>query len=172
MSQSTIMPLFPSNNQLIQPTPTKPQQAKLEPPKTKKSQVQSQVQRSPRWDKCHGMKLPVTEEQDRLLRMFWKRYKETYEATSITVFITMMLRFGLRHPQLVKEQVYTDTGIYKTVKPNQIEYEKIGGEHGVAIEWTVSERKALHRIIISVLKFLEAGGRLDHASVQPIRPSK
>lgn len=162
MSQSPIMPLFHTSNRT---TPAKPIQVNPAPPKPKKPQ-------QTRFDKTHGMKFPVTEEQDRLLRMFWKRYKEAYQATSITVFVTMMLRYGLNHPHLVQAQPYNDTGTYKTAKPNQVEYDLIGGENGVAIKWGVSERKALHRIIISVLRYMETGGRLDHASLQQFKPFK
>lgn len=158
MSQP-ILPLFHSAAR----TPSTPVQIQPATPKPRKPHQQ-------RWDKTHGMKFPINEEQERQLRILYKRH--LYQAKSITVFVTMMLRYGLRNPSVIREQDYKDTGIYKTAKPNQIEYSLIGGERGYAIEWGLSERKALHRIVISVLSYMEAGGRIDHESIQPLKPSQ
>jgi hypothetical protein len=155
-------PMFPIFNETRNPAPAV-QNPKTNPPRK---------EQKTRFDKCHPMKFPISQEEERELRRLYKRYKATYQADSITVFTTMLLRFGLRNMQLVEDQNYKDTGIYKTVKPNQIEYNKIGGETGYAITWNLSERRALHRIVISVLKYMESGGDIGYAEVQPIRPAR
>lgn len=138
----------------------------------KKTNNSSYHERKIRFDKTHTMRFPVTEEQEKSLRRAYILYKSQFNNESITSFITSLLRFGLRHQELHKEIDYKDTKKYKTVKPNQIEYEMISGVHGLAIEWGLSERQALHRIVISVLIFLNEGGKLTDEEVQQIRPSK
>ncbi|MDP4084698.1 MAG: hypothetical protein Q8934_08805 [Bacillota bacterium] len=144
-----------------------------EPPKQKKSKdpFQESQLRKKRFDKTASMKFPVTEMESRELRRLYSFYKEDLQATSITEFFTMLLRYGLRHPELLKTHfVYENTGTYKTVKPNQIEKSLIAGGNGFAIEWGVSERKTLHHIIFSVMEYLKKGGKMKIEEIQPIRP--
>lgn len=130
------------------------------------------VPRETRFDKTVTMKFPVTEEENAQLRNLWLVYREPLKASSITVFLTMLLRFGLRHPDLIRSDIpYQNTKIHKTVKPNQIEKERISGVNGLTVQWQLpSDRKTVHRIIFSVLFYLRRGGTLRHEEVQPIRP--
>lgn len=134
--------------------------------------VQAAEKRQTRFDKLSPRKFPVTKEEERMLRTLYLLYKVELKANSITEFLTMMLRFGLRHPDILKNDFdYSDTKIYKTVKPNQVELEKVSGLNGWKIDWGVSERKALYHIIFSVYQYVQNGGRLGYEEVQPIRPN-
>jgi hypothetical protein len=126
--------------------------------------------RKPRFDKVSSMKFPVTEGENRQFRRLYRDLKEQLKAETITEFFTMMVRFGLRHPEMLSfSDSYKDTGTHKTVKPNQIEKEKLVD---LSIDWNVSERKALHGVMFSVLRYIEKGGDLTREKVQPFRPSK
>lgn len=127
--------------------------------------------RQTRFDKLSPRKFPVTKEEERMLRTLYLLHKVELKANSITEFLTMMIRFGLRHPDILKHDFeYTDTKLYKTVKPNQVELEKVSGIKGWMIDWGVSERKALHHIVFSVCQYIQGGGRLGYEEVQPIKP--
>lgn len=126
--------------------------------------------RSTRFDKTSPIKYPVTESESKLLRRLFIHYREKVGAGSITEFMTMMVRYGLRNRGVVREfDEYKDTGTYKTVKPNQLEKQLIVD---LAIDWDVSERKTIRNIVLSVVEYLHKGGSLIHEEVQPIRPSK
>ncbi|WP_121614130.1 hypothetical protein [Mesobacillus foraminis] len=126
--------------------------------------------RRTRFDKAAPMKFPVTEDEHRQLRWTYQKLKKELQAESITHFFTMLLRFGLRHPDLLgPPPTYRNTETHKTVKPNQIEKEMLTR---LSIQWNLSERKTLHGVIFSVLNYIEKGGRLFHEEVQPFRPSK
>jgi hypothetical protein len=130
----------------------------------------SSSDRKTRFDKSAPMKFPVTEDENRQFRRLYQSLKKELEAESITQFFTMLVRFGLRHPEmLAKFSTYKNTETHKTVKPNQIEKELLTN---LSIEWNVSERKTLHGIVFSVLEYIEKGGHLTHEKVQPFRPSK
>jgi hypothetical protein len=142
-------------------------------PKNKKinDSFQKSSNRKTRFDKTTSMKFPVSENENKEFRRLYSFLKEDLRAASITEFLTMILRFGLRHPELLKNHFnYANTGSYKTVKPNQIEKKLIAGGSGFAIEWGVSERRALHNIMFSVLDYVKRGGRIKIEEVQPIRP--
>jgi hypothetical protein len=129
--------------------------------------------RETRFDKTEAMKFPVTPEENAQFRQLWLVYKPHIKgATSITVFLTMLLRYGLRHPEIMDHDIpYENSHILKTVNPNQAEKELICGINGLTIEWQLtSNRKTLHRIMISVLRYLKRGGMLNHEEVQQIRP--
>lgn len=127
--------------------------------------------RKTRFDKISPRKFPVTKEEERMLRTLYLLHKVDLKANSITEFLTMMLRFGLRNPDILKHDFeYKDTKIYKTVKPNQVELEQVSGLNGWMIIWGVSERKALHHIVFSVYQYVQGGGRLRYEEVQPIKP--
>lgn len=126
--------------------------------------------RKTRFDKTAPMKFPVTDDENRQFRRLYRRFKDELHAASITEFFTMIVRFGLRHPEMLSfSDSYKDTGTHKTVKPNQIEKELLVD---LSIEWNVSERKTLHGVMFSVLRYIEKGGHLTHEKVQPFRPSK
>lgn len=126
-----------------------------------------------RFDKTSPRKFPVSELENKELRRLYLFLKDELKASSLTDFLTMILRFGLRHPELLKSNFhYENTGIYKTVKPNQIEKELLSGRSGFAIEWGMSERRALYQIIFSVLRYVKQGGKLEIEEVQPFRPLK
>lgn len=135
-----------------------------------------------RKDKTTPLKFPVTEEQEASFRMFWLLYKDdwndiwkqdnrTGNDLTITAFLTMVYRFGIRHPELIIHDLpYQDTKIHKTVKLNQIEKDKLCGINGLTVQWKLrSNRKSLHRVMISILHYLQNGGLLIYEEVQPIR---
>jgi len=135
------------------------------------SEAQVVQKRQTRFDKLSPRKFPVTKEEERMLRTLFLLHKAELKATSITEFLTMMLRFGLRNPNILKNDFdYSDTKVYKTVKPNQVELEEISGINGWKIIWGISERKALFHIIFSVYQYVQNGGKLRYEEVQPIRP--
>lgn len=125
-----------------------------------------------RFDKTSTIKFPVSEAENAYFRYFWKVYKEQISAGSITVFLTMLFRFGLRHQEVINHSIdYKDTKIYKTLKPNQLEKEMISGVYGLTIEWQLSsDRKTVHRIMLSVLQYLIDGGSLNYEEIQQFRP--
>jgi hypothetical protein len=132
--------------------------------------------RKTRFDKTTPLKFPVTEEDNIRLRKLFQSMKreETIERVhvpnSITEMFIMMVRFGLRHPEILKpSEEYQNTPIKKTVKPNQIEKRMI---EDIAIDWNISERRAVHGIVFSVLAYLSKGGDLSHEKVKPIRPNE
>ncbi len=126
--------------------------------------------RKTRFDKAAPMKFPVTEDEHRQLRWTYQTLKKELQPDSITHFFTMLVRFGLRHPDLMgPPPTYRNTDTHKTVKPNQIEKEMLTS---LAIQWNLSERKTLHGVVFSVLNYIQKGGRLTHEEVQPFRPSK
>jgi len=80
--------------------------------------------RKTRFDKSAPMKFPVTDDENRQFRRLYQSLKNELEAKSITDFFTMIVRFGLRHPEMLKKSsTYKNTETHKTVKPNQIEKE-------------------------------------------------
>jgi hypothetical protein len=126
--------------------------------------------RKTRFDKTAAMKFPVTEDEHRQLRWIYQTLKTELQAESITHFFTMLVRFGLRHPDLLgAPSTYRNTNTHKTVKPNQIEKEMLTR---LSIQWNLSERKTLHGVVFSVLRYIEKGGHLTHEKVQPFRPFK
>ncbi|MDX8367159.1 hypothetical protein [Cytobacillus sp. IB215665] len=128
------------------------------------------TQRRTRFDKVAVMKFPVTEEQHVQLRRQYQFLKNRIDAGSITEFLTKLLRFGLKHPELIRRSIpYKNTGTYKTVKPNQIEKDMITD---LSIEWGLSERQALQRVMVSVIGYLQRGGQIKNEEIQPYRPSK
>ncbi len=134
--------------------------------------VSSDSVRKTRYDKKAVMRFPVTEEQHKQLRTaFAKAKSEPGSAPeSITEFLIMVVRFGLRHPEMLSPVDPYENGVNKkTVKPNQVEKSMI---EELAIEWNVSERRAVHGIVLSVLAYLSKGGVLKDEKVQPFRPVK
>jgi hypothetical protein len=126
--------------------------------------------RKTRFDKTAPMKFPVTDDENRKFRRLYQSLKDELKAESITQFLTMIVRFGLRHPEMLrKPSIYKNTETHKTVKPNQIEKELLTD---LSIEWNISERKTLHGVVFSVLGYIEKGGDLSRAKVQPFRPVK
>ncbi|WP_430508388.1 hypothetical protein [Rossellomorea marisflavi] len=135
--------------------------------------VSPETPRKTRYDKKSVMRFPVTEEQHKQLRTaYMKAKREPGGATpeSITEFLIMVVRFGLHHPEMLSLVDPYENGVNKkTVKPNQVEKSMI---EELAIDWNVSERRAVHGIVLSVLGYLSKGGVLKNEKVQPFRPSK
>jgi hypothetical protein len=129
-------------------------------------------QRKTRFDKTESMKFPVTPGENAQFRHLWLVYRPHFKVNSITVFLTQLLRYGLRHPEIIKHDIeYSNSSILKTVNPNQCEKDMICGINGLTIQWQLtSNRKTLHRIMISVLHYLRNGGTLNYEEVQQIRP--
>lgn len=161
----------------IFPIDTKQRDVKCKSDQQNTGRTKKRVHSKTRWDKTHSMKFPVTMKQEMEIRKLWKRHKSTLEVIhdrdiSLTKFNTMLLRFGLRNKDIVREHLYENTGTYKTVKPNQVEYELIGGIEGMAINLGVSERRALTYIMLSVLEYMSSGGQLNYESLEPIKPNR
>ncbi|MDQ0255506.1 hypothetical protein J2S74_002888 [Evansella vedderi] len=159
------------------PTPTQTPSNKLTTPKkelplSQKRPVKSN--RKTRWDKTKDIKIPLTEQQRMDLRKHFKRYQMLNRTTSQTVFNTQLFRFALRNIDsgIVKWDLpYKDTKRYAHIKPNMVESNLVGGINGYAIEKGLSERQTVHRMVISVLEFLNKGGELEDEEVQPITPT-
>jgi hypothetical protein len=134
-------------------------------------------ERKIRYDKTTTMKFPLTESENALLTHYWLIYKKHWqerfkEELSITMFNTMLLRFAFKNPRFIKHDIeYKNTKLLKTVKLNQLEKEKIAGSHGLRVHWQLtSERKALHRIMLSMLYYLQNGGVLSYEDTKPSKP--
>ncbi len=134
---------------------------------------QQESPRKTRYDKQAVMKFPVTEEQHKELRYSFvaaKNQKGPLSPGSITEYLVQLVRFGLRHPEMLgQSNEYVHGGNMKTVKPNQVEKSLI---EKLAIDWNSSERRAVHGIVFSVLSYLSKGGVLTYEEVQPLRPVK
>jgi hypothetical protein len=146
-----------------------------ESPKThpKKISPVETKQRKTRFDKTHDIKIPLSELEKQRLMAFYKQYKAKGMTSSLTVFNTQLLRFMLRNSDLIDWDLpYKDTKRYVHVKPNQIEYNLIGGADGYSIRKGIfSERKCTYLIIASGLRYLERGGVMSEEQIQPIRPA-
>ncbi|NDI36619.1 hypothetical protein [Chengkuizengella sediminis] len=139
-------------------------------PNKTKSEVKNRKSRS---DKLFPRKFPVSDEMRKEIRKWFIVYKKVCRTESITEFNTMLLRFGFRNLDILRNDFkYVDSGIYKTVKPNKLEKSYITDIGGLVDEWGVSERKAIHQIICSVLVYLQNGGGLTYEEIQPIKLHK
>ncbi|MDP5276101.1 hypothetical protein [Chengkuizengella axinellae] len=160
-----ILPII-SNNQ---------NNRKIDIPNQQKSKTKSKVKiRKPRSDKLFPRKFPVTEETRKEIRKRFIIHKRAFrnESLTITEFNTMLLRFGLRNLNILTDEFqYVDTRDYKTVKPNDLEKSFISGIDGLVDEWGVSERKAIHHIICSVLEYLKSNEVMAYEEVQPFKLS-
>ncbi|QHE63948.1 hypothetical protein FHE72_23440 (plasmid) [Rossellomorea vietnamensis] len=145
----------------------------LNDPVEKRAAARPSNSRKTRFDKTAPMKFPVTEEENiKLRRLFqsFNRNDKGIRSASITELFVMLVRFGLRHQEMLRPaDEYQNTVIKKTVKPNQLEKRMI---EDLAIEWNVSERRALHGIVFSVINYLDRGGSLVYEKVQPFRPNE
>ncbi|MGE6756251.1 hypothetical protein ACQKFO_22950 [Rossellomorea sp. NPDC071047] len=145
----------------------------LNDPVERRSAARPSNPRKTRFDKTAPMKFPVTEEENIKLRLFFQSFNRNDKGirpASITELFVMLVRFGLRHQEMLRPaNEYQNTVIKKTVKPNQLEKRMI---EDLAIEWNVSERRALHGIVFSVINYLDKGGSLNEEKVQPFRPNE
>ena len=109
---------------------------------TKKTQIN---QRKTRSDKIHDMKFPVTDKQKIILRK-----KAKLDDVSVTKNNTQLLKNALKYPiNYIPDYPYQDTKQYMHVKPTELEYTIISN---LAIEWGISERKALYRLMCFILE--------------------
>lgn len=123
--------------------------------------------RSVRSDKCRNIKFPI----DALMQMKLKSlarqaariYKEGgKEPLSQTKFNTLLLRFGLGNVSLIDwDHQYKDTKVYMHTYILELEYEEIGGPHGLSVRKGLSDRKVVYYILKSVLEWLEGEGSLE-----------
>lgn len=154
MKHKPLAPLF-----IHEKHPTNPQHS-----------VNKVSNRKTRFDKVAPMQFPVTPEENKRFRRLFLEYKDKLQADSITHFRTMLVRFGLRHPEMLSRSLdYKNTTSHKPVKPNQIEKSLLVD---LSIDWDTSERRALHGVIFSVMNYLDKGGELTYEKVQPFRPSE
>ncbi len=102
--------------------------------------------RKERSDKKKDVKVPLTEEQKRLVR--WGAYKKEMTATS---FSTMLVEQALTKPYIKGLPVipYEDTYDYVHIKLKKTEYDEVVR---LSILWNVSVRKGVHRILLSMLE--------------------
>lgn len=126
-----------------------------------------QNKKQTRSDKCHNIKFPVSPVTQMKLRTYCKQIKGFYhkkdgQAISQTTFNTFLLRYGLRHMEIVDwDMDYEDTKTYMHTMLKEKEYQEIGGPYGLAIQKQLSERKVVFFIIASVLRWIEKGGSLE-----------
>jgi hypothetical protein len=139
------------------------------------SSDQTKSARKTRYDKKTTLKFPVTDDENAQFRSLFKAYQQHIGPDlTMTSFLTMVFRYGLRHPNIINHGlVYKDTKIHKTLKPNQIEKELVSGKKGLTVMWKMrSDRKTTHRLMISMLHYLLNGGTLSNEGVQPFKPFK
>lgn len=148
----------------------------LQEEKDYKPFIQEAVQpkeRKIRFDKLHPRKFAVTYEQNRVLTNLFLANKQKWKAKSITEFLTMLLRIGLRRPDLVNKDILyvTKTPFYKTVKPNTYEKEILSGIDGLSIKFALfNERATIHRCILNIVDYIQRGGIVRYEEIQPLKP--
>lgn len=151
-----------SLNPMFQNTPSKKMISKKE--KTEKVINNKRQMRS---DKCHNIKFPVSPVTQMKLRTYCKQLKERYQTKdgkdiSQTAFNTSLLRFGLRHMEILEwDMDYVDPKVYMHTMLKEKEYQEIGGPYGLAIQKQISERKVVYYIMTSVIRWIEKGGSLE-----------
>lgn len=119
-------------------------------PKSPATSTPQPKQRKTRSDKCHDIKFPVTPEERAALRTLAKQ-----RGVTVTRLATELLLDGLQRQWMIDHSLpYKDTKQYMHVKPIQIYYHQV---EQLAIEWGISERRAVHRIVISVLRYVLGG---------------
>ncbi|MGD9678923.1 MAG: hypothetical protein AB7V16_11335 [Vulcanibacillus sp.] len=130
--------------------------------------------RNTRFDKTVSLKFPVSDLENAKFKRHYLLNKDSLNASSITNYLTMIFRYALKHHELINQNiVYKSSKIYKTIKINQVEKNMLSGAYGLTITWcSNSDRKTIHRMMISMLNYLDRGGQINVDEVQPIRPVK
>jgi len=141
-----------------------------ETPVTKKSPAinknpetfQTKRKRAPRSDKGHTVKFPITLEQQIKFKSSLKRLKFHFPDIDIkqTKYNTLLLWYSLDHLHIVDwDMDYIGTSQYHmTTKLPEFRFSEIGGEHGLSIQRGLSDRKAVYKMTISALDYIEKGG--------------
>ena len=121
------------------------QKTKPKLPPTERQYMQPSRPRKERSDKKKDIKVPLTEEQKRMVR--WGAYQREMTATS---FSTTLVEKALSRPYLkeLTEIPYEDTYDYVHVKLSKTNYEVVVK---LSILWNVSIRKGVHRILLFML---------------------
>lgn len=137
----------------------------LKDEQTRRKRVRNEKNgRAVRSDKTHSIKFPVTPVSQMKLRSHLRQAKRLYPHKNLTqtTFNTLLLRYGMNHPEIIKwNQPYRDTKVYMHTKILKKEYEIYFGPHGFSVQKNMSDRKAVHHIILSVLSWLERGGTYE-----------
>lgn len=131
--------------------------------------------RKVRFDKTDAIKFPVVPRLEEQLIYYFKYYKNVkkYDIKGIAEFCTFLLRFALRNPDIIDEDIeYVPLTKYKRVYPNQIELEKIDGLNGYTTTWRLNKGAATHRLVLSSLYYLLGGGEIEYVEALPLKPSK
>lgn len=137
--------------------------------KTKKTiqKKTNNLNRSTRIDKNHNIKFPISKVTQMKLKSHCKQAGRIYQMQGMpqisqTKFNTLLLRFGLKHEEIIFwGHQYKDSKVYMHTNVLETEYLEIGGPHGLAIRKSLSERKVVYHIILSVLNWLEGEGNIE-----------
>jgi hypothetical protein len=128
----------------------------------------SKKARATRSDKQHNIKFPVSSVIQVKLKSYHRQAKRIYQLhekgdITQTKFNTLLLKYGLNHPNILRwDFEYQDTKVYMHTNLLEVEYEReIGGPFGLTIQKNLSDRKVVHHILLSVLKWLERGGSIE-----------
>lgn len=123
--------------------------------------------RATRSDKQHNCKFPVDSILQMKLRSYFRQAARIFEKNgqstlSQTKFNTLLLRFGLKNPDILTwDKDYKDTKVYMHTQLLETEFEEIGGPHGLAVRKSMSERKIVFHVIHSVIRWLEGSGDIE-----------
>lgn len=118
--------------------------------------------RSPRSDKGHPVKFPVKLEHQIKFKSSLKRFKFHFPEIEIkqTKYNTLLLWYALDNVHIVDwEMEYIGTSEHHmTTKLPEYRFLEIGGENGLAMIKGLSDRKAVFKMTISALNYIEKGG--------------
>jgi hypothetical protein len=146
-----LNPLF--EDSIIKPSPNVSKKTVSSSPKTK---------RTVRSNKGHGVKFPVSLQQQIEFKTSIRRFKYYYPGVKIqqTKYNTLLLWYALDHLHIVDWNLeYIGTSEHHmTTKLPEYRFSEIGGLHGLSIEKGLSDRKTVYKMTISALQYIEKGG--------------
>ena len=152
----------------INPIFQEPKQIKLhEWKKQSNTDSQQPPKKAVRKDKTHNIKFPVSVRMQMSLKSTLKQANlllksQGTEPLSQTKFNTLLLRYGLQHPEILKWSTkYQDTKVYMHTNLFETEYDEIGGPHGLSIQKNLSDRKVVFHILLSVIYWMEGEGSVE-----------
>ncbi|MEG6533256.1 hypothetical protein V6C20_06910 [Caldibacillus thermoamylovorans] len=126
--------------------------------------LSSKTNRKTRNDKTHNIKFPIDSINQIKLKSYSKEAKRICElqgkdGITQTKFNTALLRYGLKHIELVKWcHTYKDTKVYMHTNLLKTEYELfISGPHGLSVQKNLNDRRVVFHIINSLINLLDKG---------------
>lgn len=121
--------------------------------------IKKSTSRSPRSDKLHQIKFPVSTSHVIAFKTSIKRFLMHYPEIKLTQtkYNTLLLQYALDNPSIVNwNQDYIGTSDkHMTTKLKIARYNEIGGINGISVEKGISERKAAYMMTLSALYDIE-----------------